>query len=148
MLNGIDSHPFIKNSNKTDKLYSLIINKNYNKFWEYHKKCQFIKYTYNRNNIKNLFIKMFEFNSLNRINVNKILIHEFILNNNNNNNMSKNELKIHMKNLLDKSEYVRKNKISVLKEIEMDTTSMFSQMVCYILCIIFNNILCVHVLIL
>ena len=133
MLNGYNSKPFYSNiASKDDKLYSLIINKNYDEFWDYHKECVFMKYTYDRNNIKNLFNKMFEFNPKNRITVNKILKHEFILNNDNkmnediNNN--NNSFEIYMRNIYIKCKNFRENKMKKLKQYDSDTA--ISQMVC------------------
>ena len=117
MLNGYNSKPFNKIASKDDKLYSLIIDKNYNKFWEYHKECIFMKYTYERRNIQNLFEQMFEFDPIKRINVNNILKHEFIIDidigidsNNKNNNKFPESYKLFLRNGFIKNKRINKKR--------------------------------------
>ena len=80
MLNGYKSKPF-NSCKKNDPIYKLIIDKNYNLFWnsKYHKKIAFLENGYNKfeNNetIQNLFEKMFEYDPNKRIKAQQIENH-------------------------------------------------------------------------
>ena len=135
MLNGIKSEPF-KIAYKTDEKYKLIIDQNYTKFWDNHKDCIFMKYKDERELIKDLFNKMFEFDPKERITIDQILKHKFILNCNNDNsitnNYNDNGFKIFMRNVYNKSRFIRNKKINVLKQYQANTITTISQMVCLI----------------
>ena len=131
MLNGYNSKPFEYIASKDDALYKLIINKNYKQFWEYHSQCIFMKYTYERNNIKDLFIKMFEFDPMKRISVENILKHEFIINDYNVVNNNDNEaFQIFMRNAFNNSKNIGSAKSKMINEYESNITTEVTKLVC------------------
>ena len=95
MMNGIEYVPFkcFKNNGINSGNYKLIKLKQYDKFWNVHKKCHMLSY-HSGNNIENtknyndllchLFEKMFEFSPYSRITIDEILKEDFIVSNNDN----------------------------------------------------------------
>ena len=78
MINGINDRPF-KNASLADEQYQLIINKQYNLFWKHHSQCRLLKMQRNDNDrfeyeqLKKLFLQMFEFEQNRRISAKMML---------------------------------------------------------------------------
>ena len=92
MMNGIEYVPFkcFKKNGINDANYGLIKTKQFDKFWNIHKKCQMLSSSDNnidnhknyRNLLCHLFEKMFEYNPHSRITIGEILKDDFIVSNN------------------------------------------------------------------
>ena len=88
MMNGIQYLPFkcYKNNGIHDGNYGLMKKKKFDKFWDLHQKCNMMSTSDNTLLLLlcNLFEQMFEYNPHERITIESILKHEFIVSNENN----------------------------------------------------------------